>query len=196
MQSGWDNDQEQECENLICTHPGKNATCTPEGDSSSTKTRANTNNNLESYKKVVCLATDPNSTLPTLCEISVVEHLASAVLATPKEGEEGKDIRKTKKEGFEITIEGEDKMRLCQQAGAKSQVSYKVHTGKPVDEIVKLSAEMDPDLIVMASSRTPSLTRTLHGTITRKEIDNVEKPLLIIYNRSCENYVRFYPSYQ
>jgi hypothetical protein len=32
----------------------------------------------------------------------------------------------------------EDKMRLC-QAGVKSQVSYKVHTGKPVDEIVKLS---------------------------------------------------------
>ena len=30
-QSGWDNDQEQECENLICTHPGENATCTEEG---------------------------------------------------------------------------------------------------------------------------------------------------------------------
>jgi hypothetical protein len=30
IQSGWDNDQEQECENLICTHPGENATCTQE----------------------------------------------------------------------------------------------------------------------------------------------------------------------
>ena len=30
-QSGWDNDQEQECENVICTHPGENATCTQEG---------------------------------------------------------------------------------------------------------------------------------------------------------------------
>jgi hypothetical protein len=30
-QSGWDNEQEQECENLICTHPGENATCTQEG---------------------------------------------------------------------------------------------------------------------------------------------------------------------
>jgi hypothetical protein len=29
-QSGWDNDQEQECENLICTHPGENATCVQE----------------------------------------------------------------------------------------------------------------------------------------------------------------------
>jgi hypothetical protein len=31
IQSGWDNDQEQECENLICTHPGENATCVSEG---------------------------------------------------------------------------------------------------------------------------------------------------------------------
>jgi hypothetical protein len=30
-QSGWDNNQEQECENLICTHPGENATCVSEG---------------------------------------------------------------------------------------------------------------------------------------------------------------------
>jgi hypothetical protein len=32
IQSGWDNDQEQECENLICTHPGENATCVQEGE--------------------------------------------------------------------------------------------------------------------------------------------------------------------
>jgi hypothetical protein len=30
IQSGWDNDQEQECENLICTHPGAGATCVSE----------------------------------------------------------------------------------------------------------------------------------------------------------------------
>jgi hypothetical protein len=30
-QSGWDNNQGQECENLICTHPGENATCVQEG---------------------------------------------------------------------------------------------------------------------------------------------------------------------
>src|SRR6266516_3712822 len=30
-QSGFDNNQEQECENLICTHPGENATCVQEG---------------------------------------------------------------------------------------------------------------------------------------------------------------------
>jgi ABC-type amino acid transport substrate-binding protein len=31
IQSGWDNNQEQECENLICTHPGENSTCVQEG---------------------------------------------------------------------------------------------------------------------------------------------------------------------
>jgi hypothetical protein len=30
-ESGFDNNQEQECANLICTHPGNNATCTQEG---------------------------------------------------------------------------------------------------------------------------------------------------------------------
>jgi hypothetical protein len=29
-QSGWDNNQGQECENLICTHPNDNATCVQE----------------------------------------------------------------------------------------------------------------------------------------------------------------------
>jgi hypothetical protein len=35
-QSGFDNDQEQECENLICTHPGENATCVQEGIAAAT----------------------------------------------------------------------------------------------------------------------------------------------------------------
>jgi hypothetical protein len=30
-QSGFDNNQGQECANLICTHPGENATCVQEG---------------------------------------------------------------------------------------------------------------------------------------------------------------------
>jgi hypothetical protein len=35
-QSGWDNNQGQECENLICTHPGNNATCIEEGVTTTT----------------------------------------------------------------------------------------------------------------------------------------------------------------
>jgi hypothetical protein len=31
IQSGWDNDQEQECANTICTHPASGASCVSEG---------------------------------------------------------------------------------------------------------------------------------------------------------------------
>ena len=109
---------------------------------------------------------------------------SSAVLATSKE--EGKDIEIAKKGDFEITVEGqvknmiEEKMRLCKQAGVKSQVSYKIQTGKPVDEIVKLSEDMNVDLVVMAGSRT-SLVRRLLGSTTRKVIDSVKKPVLVIH---------------
>jgi hypothetical protein len=37
-QSGFDNDQGQECENLICTHPDDNATCSQEGVTSTLQT--------------------------------------------------------------------------------------------------------------------------------------------------------------
>jgi hypothetical protein len=30
-ESGFDNTEEQECQNVICTHPGENATCSQEG---------------------------------------------------------------------------------------------------------------------------------------------------------------------
>jgi nucleotide-binding universal stress UspA family protein len=119
--------------------------------------------------------------------IHVVEHMhsmdSSAVVVTSKERGGEKDSQK----GFEITVEGEvkrmieQKIRLCQQAGVKSKVSYKVQTGKPVDEIVKLSEDLNTDLIVMASSRTPSLAKRLLGSITRKVIDSVEKPVLVVH---------------
>jgi nucleotide-binding universal stress UspA family protein len=74
----------------------------------------------------------------------------------------------------------EDKMKLCKEAGVKSQVSYKIQTGKPLDEIIKLSEEMDIDLVVMASSRLTSSVRVL-GSITRKVIGTVKQPVLVIH---------------
>jgi hypothetical protein len=53
-QSGFDNNQEQECENLICTHPGENATCSQEGVVTPTTTPKPTTTTLEVRK--VCLA--------------------------------------------------------------------------------------------------------------------------------------------
>jgi hypothetical protein len=41
-QSGFDNTQEQEAQNLICTHPGNNATCSQEGAAAAGGGRAST----------------------------------------------------------------------------------------------------------------------------------------------------------
>ncbi len=122
-----------------------------------------------------------------------IDHVDSAVLATSKEKEKGgreveaKAIEKSKKEDYEIRVEGEvkqmieEKMRFCKQAGVKSQVSYKIQTGKPVGEIVKMSGDANVDLIVVASSRKSSLTTRLLGSTSRKLIDDIEKPVLIIH---------------
>jgi hypothetical protein len=77
-QSGFDNDQSQECENLICTHPGNNATCTQEGVTSTstptptpTPTPEPTTTTLRVIKKVVCQPTDSNCSLPN-CRIEII----------------------------------------------------------------------------------------------------------------------------
>jgi nucleotide-binding universal stress UspA family protein len=109
---------------------------------------------------------------------------SSAVLATMRGGEGGK-IEKANRD-VEITMEGEvkrmieEKMKLCKEAGVKSKVSYKIQTGKPLDEIVKLSQEMNIDLVVMASSKITSSVRVL-GSTTRKVIRTVKKPVLVIH---------------
>jgi nucleotide-binding universal stress UspA family protein len=109
---------------------------------------------------------------------------SSAVLATMRGGEAG-ELDKADRD-VEITMEGgvkrmiEEKMKLCKEAGVKSQVSYKIQTGKPVDEIVKLSEEMNIDLVVMASSKITSSIRVL-GSTTRKIIHRVKIPVLVIH---------------
>jgi nucleotide-binding universal stress UspA family protein len=122
--------------------------------------------------------------------LHVVEHIAkidsSSLLATSKGGEGEKDIEKSENQDFEIRVEGgakqmiEEKMRFCKQAGVKSQVSYRIQTGKPVDEIVKLSDDVNADLIVMASKRISSIVKGL-GSTARKVIDAVERPVLVVH---------------
>ncbi len=54
--SGFDTALDQECENLICTHPGENATCVQEGvvTSTPTPTPEPITTTLRVIKKVVC----------------------------------------------------------------------------------------------------------------------------------------------
>jgi hypothetical protein len=73
--SGFDTALDQECENLICTHPGNNATCSQEGVISALPTPTPTSEpittTLRIIKQVVCLPTDPNCSLPDVCEIDL-----------------------------------------------------------------------------------------------------------------------------
>jgi hypothetical protein len=66
--SGFDNTAEQECQNVICTHPGDNATCSQEGTPTPTPEPITTT--LRIIKKVVCLPTDPYCSIPATCVIS------------------------------------------------------------------------------------------------------------------------------
>ena len=49
----------------------------------------------------------------------------------------------------------DERIRQCKDVGI-NKISYKIRTGKIVDEIVHQSEEMDFDLIIMASSRISS----------------------------------------
>jgi nucleotide-binding universal stress UspA family protein len=123
--------------------------------------------------------------------LNVLEHLdnveSSAVMVTSREENE------VKKGDYKITLEGElkniieEKIRLCKQAGLKGQVSYKIQTGKAVEEIIKVSEEMNIDLLVMASSESSSLVSRILGSTVRRVIDNVKNPVLIVGPKRFNN---------
>ena len=123
--------------------------------------------------------------------LNVIEHVketdSSALIATsyPQQDESDKPNDKLK-----VTMYGgikqmiEEKIRLCKQAGVKSQISYKIQTGKvPVDEIINVAQVMNVDLIVMVSSKITSSIK-VHGSITRKVIDSANKPVLVIHEQT------------
>ena len=89
------------------------------------------------------------------------------------------------KEDLRNALEGgvkqmlDERIRQCKDAGI-NKISYKIRTGKIVDEIVHQSEEMDCDLIVMASSRISSYIRVL-GSIVRRVVDSIRKPVLLIH---------------
>jgi nucleotide-binding universal stress UspA family protein len=95
---------------------------------------------------------------------------------------ENKNGIQTENKDLKVTLKGqgmriiEDKIRICKENGVK-QVSYKVQIGNPDDEIIKLSQEIDFDLIIMASKR---ITSRILGSTTRKVIDTVKRATLIV----------------
>ncbi len=73
----------------------------------------------------------------------------------------------------------EERIRRCNDAGV-SKISYKIRSGKPVDEIIHQSEEIDFDVIIMASSRITSTVRVLGSTV-RKVLDSIKKPVFLIH---------------
>jgi nucleotide-binding universal stress UspA family protein len=117
--------------------------------------------------------------------VEYIESKESSTMTATMKGEGGKKFDKTRRADLDITVEGEvkqmteEKIRLCKEAGVTTQISYKIQTGKPVEEIVKLAEEMNIDLIVMASSRIISPVM-VHVSVTRKVMDGTKKPVLVI----------------
>lgn len=75
----------------------------------------------------------------------------------------------------------EDKLNLCKNAGATGRVTFRLATGRSVDEeIINLANSGDADLIVMTSSTISSSIRSI-GSTARKVIDSVNVPVFVIH---------------
>jgi nucleotide-binding universal stress UspA family protein len=166
--------------------------------STSTTPQIRTFNNIPKYMKIlvphdrsemsdkalshaIYLAKLSDAEIIILNVLERLEKTDSSVSATLKEGEDDKSSA-----DLEITMAGEvkqlieEKMRLCREAGVKSQISYQIQTGKPSEKIVKVIEEINVDLIIMASNKVGSSIRGI-GSTARKVIDNVKKPVLIVH---------------
>jgi hypothetical protein len=105
--SGFDNTAEQECQNVICTHPGDNATCSQEGVRSTptptTPTPEPTTTTLRIIKKVVCQPIDPNCSLPNTCQLR---------LSTSSQGDQDFECQSAVGNGVLFTLQPGDSFDL------------------------------------------------------------------------------------
>jgi CBS domain-containing protein/nucleotide-binding universal stress UspA family protein len=142
----------------------------------------------KALRYAIYLSKVSNSDIFILNVIENYEDLKDVLPTTIRAEQEGTLDRSNKNEGtdLKVRVEGalrkviEEKIRLCQEAGLKTQVTYEIHTGKASDEIIDLVGQKDFDLIVMASHRITSTIKSL-GSTARKVMDNVKKPILLIY---------------
>jgi nucleotide-binding universal stress UspA family protein len=134
-----------------------------------------------------------NATGAEVVILNMVEDIGkiqqTTISGTPAQEEtetRGQVVAADQKNDIQITIEGpakqmmEERIRLCKEAGAMNQISYKMVTGKkPVEEILDLSYKMSIDLIIMASSKVTSLIPGPTSTI-RKVIEAAKSPVMVI----------------
>lgn len=142
----------------------------------------------KALRYAIYLSKVSNSEIFILNVIEDYEDLKDVLPTTIKAEQEGKLEESDKNEDLDlkVSVEGalrkviEEKIRLCQEAGLKTQVTYEIHTGKASEEIIDLVGEKDFDLIVMASNRITSTLKSI-GSTARKVMDTVKKPILLIH---------------
>ncbi|MGA7690704.1 MAG: universal stress protein, partial [Nitrososphaeraceae archaeon] len=61
-----------------------------------------------------------------------------------------------------------------------NRITYEIRTGIPSDEIIKVAERTGFDLIVMGSHRITSTIKNI-GSTTRKVLDTLKKPVLLIH---------------
>lgn len=75
----------------------------------------------------------------------------------------------------------EDKVSLCKEAGVVANIAFEIRTGNAAEEIIKVAEQNQFDVVIMASHRLTSTIRGI-GSTTRKVIDTIKKPVLVIYD--------------
>jgi nucleotide-binding universal stress UspA family protein len=147
----------------------------------------------------IYLANATGSEIVMLFVMEKIEDISDTTFVGSNSGSEGGEVdeesnknnegRKEQRDVKNITVTAhgeakkmiEEKLSLCKAAGTKGQVSYRLTTGKSVeDEIVNLASTGDVHLIVMTSDTISSSIRSF-GSTARKVIDNVDVPVMIIH---------------
>lgn len=141
----------------------------------------------------IYLANATGSEIIILFVVEKIEDISDTTFVGSDSGSEGvvNEERNRDDEDVQmitVTAQGEvkkmieEKLNLCKAAGIKGQISYRLTTGKSVeDEIANLAGTGDIDLIVMTSDTISSSIRSF-GSTARKVIDNVDVPVMIIHS--------------
>lgn len=141
----------------------------------------------------IYLANATGSEIIILFVVEKIEDISDTTFVGSDSGSEGvvNEERNRDDEDVQmitVTAQGEvkkmieEKLNICKAAGIKGQISYRLTTGKSVeDEIANLASTGDVDLIVMTSDTISSSIRSF-GSTARKVIDNVDVPVMIIHS--------------
>ena len=141
----------------------------------------------------IYLANATGSEIIILFVVEKIEDISDTTFVGSDRGSEGVANKERNRDDEDVqmitvTAQGEvkkmieEKLNLCKAAGIKGQISYRLTTGKSVeDEIANLASTGDVNLIVMTSDTISSSIRSF-GSTARKVIDNVKIPVMIIHS--------------